>query len=495
MVRLLLAAIAVVAGLALVPDAAASTAVRHGCTASVPEPGSTAPVDICWTLFRPEGADAAHPVPLVMDGHGWAGSRAKDGRLFADFLRAGFGVLSFDQRGFGSSGGHAHWQHPDFEGQDVQRLVDFVAGIDWVQQDGPGDPRIGAIGGSYGGGYQLAGALTEIRDRGRTRFDALAPQITWWDTKGSLAPDGVLRTYWTSLLLRDGRDAMTPALRDALVVADATGTWSAELDALLEKNGPAWHVQQGRRLDVPVLLRQGHTDNLFNLNEGLRLFDELLTPAARARSTFIGFNGGHTGPTFVPLGLAGIDDPCTRALGGSTYFPMLARFFTQSLKGEPTGLGGHGRYHLTTAMDRCVTVDAVTPTRDVALGRVVAGSGPGAPVAWMVADGPLRIAGVPSVDAIVSSAGVDARLFFALSVGATPADARIVQNNMLPVRVPMPVTGERRHITLPAVAVDVPAGQSLFLTVSPFSDASFGHGSRTPGAVVLDDAVVHLPVR
>jgi hypothetical protein len=30
--------------------------------------------------------------------------------------------------------------------------------------------------------------------------------------------------------------------------------------------------------------------------------------------------------------------------------------------------------------------------------------------------------------------------------------------------------------------------------VSPFSDMSFGHGSRVPGVVVLDHPVVHLPV-
>ena len=486
--RRLLVVLALLACVLVVPDASAAPLVRHGCTASVPEPGSAEPVEICWTLFRPDGADARHPVPLILDSHGWSGSRMKDRHVFAPLLDAGFGVLSFDQRGFGASGGDAHWQHPDFEGQDVQRLVDLAAGIDWVQQDGPGDPRIGAFGGSYGGGYQLVGALTEIRDRGRTRFDALAPMITWFDAKESLAPAGVLRTYWVSLLLRDGADAMTPALRDGLLLAEATGTWPGALDAVLAKNGPAWHVRQGRRLDVPVLLRQGHTDNLFNLNEGLRIYDELLTPAARARSRFVGFNGGHTGPTFVPLGLAGIDDPCSRSLAGGDVWPLTVRFFTETLKRQPTGLTGSGRYHLTTAMDRCRSVDAVAPTRDVQLGRVNAG-------VWKLADGPISLAGLPSLDADVTSVGVDARLFFALSVGRTPADARIVQNNMLPIRIPMPVAGEHRRVQLPAVAVDVPAGQSLFLTVSPFSDASFGHGSRTPTTIVLDRLVVHLPVR
>ncbi len=65
---------------------------------------------------------------------------------------------------------------------------------------------------------------------------------------------------------------------------------------------------------------------------------------------------------------------------------------------------------------------------------------------------------------------------------------------MLPVREPAPVAGEQRRIELPSVAVDVPEGQSLFLLATPVSDAFPGFGSRTPGAIVLQDAVVRLPV-
>jgi ABC-2 type transport system ATP-binding protein len=39
----------------------------------------------------------------------------------------------------------------------------------------------------------------------------------------------------------------------------------------------------------------------------------------------------------------------------------------------------------------------------------------------------------------------------------------------------------------------VPAGQSLYVLASPLSDTFVGMGSRTPGAVLLEDTVVHLP--
>jgi ABC-2 type transport system ATP-binding protein len=86
------------------------------------------------------------------------------------------------------------------------------------------------------------------------------------------------------------------------------------------------------------------------------------------------------------------------------------------------------------------------------------------------------------------------RAFYGLAVGTSPADAQLVQGNVQPVNEHAPVAGERRGGELPSVAVDVPAGKSLFLLVTAVSDAFPGFGSRTPGAIVFQDAVVRLPV-
>ena len=69
-----------------------------------------------------------------------------------------------------------------------------------------------------------------------------------------------------------------------------------------------------------------------------------------------------------------------------------------------------------------------------------------------------------------------------------------MQGNVLPVNELLPVAGEKRRIELPSVAIDVPAGQNLYVLASPVSDMFAGMGSRTPGAIVLQDAVVRLPV-
>ena len=44
---------------------------------------------------------------------------------------------------------------PAFEAKDVQWMLDWVATQPGVRLDGPGDPRVGMAGGSYGGGIQL----------------------------------------------------------------------------------------------------------------------------------------------------------------------------------------------------------------------------------------------------------------------------------------------------------------------------------------------------
>ena len=485
------------------PATAAAVTTTDGCLQSVPDPGTTAPVDICFTIFRPAGATPDRPVPMVLHSHGWGGSRTTDPASFAYLTDAGFGVLSFDQRGFGESGGQAYIENPDVEGKDVRKIVDLVAAQDWVKQQRPGDPVLGAIGGSYGGGYQFVGAFSELRDTGTTRFDALVPEITWHSLTESLFPQGVPRTEWAAALTAAGlpTDALPPIVLQGFAEAAATGNVPTYLHDFLDKNGPEWHVRQGRRLNIPVLFGQGATDNLFPLDQGLKNFRRALTDKARAKSIFVGYNGGHTLPALVPSG-SNLDipvttgsDACSPSLGSPTFADLGLRFLQQNLQGKKSGLTGFGKFHLTTAAGRCVTVPTVAPNTDVQLGDVVSTVGVGAPIAYPIAQGPITIAGSPTLDAAITTLGLDNRAFLALSVGTSPLDAKIVQNNVLPIRENGIVLNKpRTGVELPSVAVDVPAGQTLFLTVSPVAEMYAGFGSRVVGAMKLRNVVLHLPV-
>jgi len=497
-------ALALVGTAAAVPtlasDAGAAT-TTNACVNSVPEPGSTDPVKICYSLFKPAGADAKHKVPMVFHSHGWGGSRTTNADDFSAFLEAGYGVLSFDQRGFGESGGQAHVENPDFEGRDVENLVAMVAKLPWVQLDRPGDPRLAAIGGSYGGGYQFAGAFRELMDRGEPVFDALAPEITWYDLKESLAPQEVARSAWITALTAAGINALPPEIVLAAGQGLATGMWpdgtvpgSTDLDAFFKKNGPKWHVSQGRRLDIPVLFGQGATDTLFPLEQGLTNFQKALTRKAQRHSIFVGYNGGHVLPAVFPQAVGTAADPCSKKLAGGDFTDLAIRFFTEKLKHEPTGLRGYGRYHLATAGAACTTVSSVKANQRFEVGTVATTETVGGPLAVKIVDGPIRIAGTPYLHGTMYAAGVNNRAFYGLAIGTNAADAKLVQNNVLPINELQPVAGEERTIELPSVAVDVPEGQSLFVLATPVSDTFVGMGSRTPGAVILQDGTVRLPV-
>ena len=482
--------------------------VTNGCLTSVPDPGTTAPVEICYTIFRPErpraGAKQKYKLPMLMHSHGWGGSRTKTAAAFKPFLDAGYGVLSFDQRGFGESGGHAYVENPEVEGHDVRALVRKISKLKWVRKDGKRDPRLGAIGGSYGGGYQFLAAFELLRLRGKPVFDALAPEITWHDLRDSLAPRDVVRTAWALALSAASvpTDALPPNIYKALVEGSATGQWpdgsipgSENLNAFFEKNGPKWHVRNGRKLDIPVLIGQGMTDSLFNAEEAFRNWETAITDRARRKSIFVGYNDGHVLPAAFPQGIEVKSDPCSKDLAGSTFQALSVRFFDEHLKGKKTGLTGYNRLHLSTVGSKCTTVPSFHPNKTIDLGTVTTVTGPaGAPVSTAVAKGPIRVAGLPSITADVTSLGVDTRVFYGLAIGTSPADARLVQKNVMPWREASPVTDVRREFTLPGVAVDVPEGQTLFLLATPTSDTFVGMGSRPPGAITLENTKLHLPV-
>jgi len=470
---------------------------------------------IAISVFEPAAAAAAQ-VPVVLHSHGWAGTRTSTiGGTVQTFLDAGFGVVSIDQRGHGESGGEANVQDPTLETEDIKNVIDYVATLDWVlhNTDDLGlpianDPVLAAIGGSYGGGYQTMTALDEIADEGRTRFDALAPEITWYDLPESLAPQKVVRTAWNVLLYGVGAPMVPQYIHEAFAWGSGTGQWpdgtlydqpvpvAPNLDAEFHEHSPVAFAEEGIRITVPVLLRQGISDNLFNLNQGLHIFDEAVTDEARAQSYLIGYNGGHVLPNALPAGTAGGSDACSP---GGNFTSLTIEFFRRVFSGTSTDGLLPARYNLTTVDGTdCLSLDSIGVTEEIDVAfegstTIPTTAGAGAPLHVAVAEGPVTASGIPRLEGTLTSTGLDSRAFFGLAIGTNPTDATVIQNNLMPLRQVLPTTGTSFDIELPGISVDVPEGQTLFLTISPVSDMYFGHASRVPAAMLLSDLTLSLP--
>jgi ABC-2 type transport system ATP-binding protein len=261
-------------------------------------PAGDEPVDLDTTLYLP--TDRGGPVPAVLLAHGFGGTKESVRADAEDLAGLGYAVLAYTARGFGRSGGEIHLDHPVYEVRDAQRLLDWLAARTEVRKDADGDPRVGVVGGSYGGGLAL---MLAAQDR---RVDAIVPMITWNDLSRSFLPestgadpvDGVFKKGWAGLFFggsagigadptcgRFARDVCEMYQRTA-----TTGRATPEAVALLRRSSPANVLD---RIKSPTLLIQGEADTLFPLSEADANARGIAANGTPVRVAW--FTGGHDG--------------------------------------------------------------------------------------------------------------------------------------------------------------------------------------------------------
>ncbi|MEV5949005.1 CocE/NonD family hydrolase [Streptomyces sp. NPDC051993] len=305
------------------PGAAGSQVTVTALKFTVQAGGRTCAVDA--DLYRPAGVDKAHPAPAVLTTNGFGGSKS-DGttdataRAFAD---RGYVALAYSGLGFGASGCLISLDDPGSDGRAASRLIDFLAGtraaddgtrIGFVTKDGPGDPRVGMIGGSYGGAVQMATAAVDHR------VDALVPLITWNDLTYALDPNnagdrtvpGAFKWQWTNgfYLIGESQPITLPNLDPSRwgslgcvhFVPNAcktigllnSGSYPAAATAAMRRYArsvsPAGYLD---RVEAPTLLIQGQTDSLFNLNEATATYRTLKEQGTTTK--MIWQSWGHSG--------------------------------------------------------------------------------------------------------------------------------------------------------------------------------------------------------
>lgn len=197
--------------------------------------------------------------------------------------KAGYNVVTWDPRGFGESGGTVSIDSADFEAKDVSALIDWVSAQPGVELDAPGNPRVGMVGGSYGGGIQFVTAATDCR------VDVITPTIAWNSLATSLYPAETFKAGWAGILMMvSGSSNLDPHISAANDDATATG--------VLSQADRSWFVDRGpdnllSDIHIPTLIVQGTVDNLFPLSEGVRNYQALSANGIPLAMTW--FCGGH----------------------------------------------------------------------------------------------------------------------------------------------------------------------------------------------------------
>ncbi len=405
---------------------------------------------IAFTVHEPTQFTEGAKYPLILEGHGYGGTRVTAGERAAldpalplsRLLDAGYGVISFDQRGHGDSGGQIRILDPDVEGQDLLQALDWAeTELPWLAYRND-NLLLGAIGGSYGGGYQhLIYAIDP-----KHRLDAIAPEITWHDLRYSLYQGSVFKTFWATALSAMGNatpGGHDPVVNEGLAEGYQNAIGQDKLD-LLYRNSLISHCENnntstagGALTPIDALYWQSAGDSLFNLNDAVHNFqclgalggDVRLLVKTSGHDSLVGGGSGDTCGTLDKTQsiVDWYDEKLKGVAGKASYIPQHCFHI---------GVGGTDGVVTTALPAPTLTVPGLTATLVAQDGNtqvqslLLATAGPGGAV----------VAGVPTFQMTVTDpSGLNAGdpiifLGLASSAAGTTTDTLLMANQVAPVR-------------------------------------------------------------
>ncbi len=505
----------------------------------IESPVINAATQAATTIIRATVYTPAHnegdTYPLILNSHGWGGSRysqsdvdnndpgdaSDSSRNFFDLVdsqvealwAAGFAVISYDERGFGrnddgdnGSDDGAHGMSPDYEIEDAKAVVDWaLANLD-LTLDAPGDPRMGALGGSYGGAFQLMLAGED------PRIDALVPGATWFDFGQALLPNGVIKkAYGLGLCARAQSDMaqLSTEVARACTEGAFTSVTREQLDASQEAQNvfilnSLKTMSEGAGFvmpDVDVLWLQGNRDILFNLNQGVLGFEFLQQGGGDVR--LLSHEGGH-GIRALRAGAGAQGELGLSFCGPIDTITTLTAWLSEKLKGgAATSLP---RVCLSLDDNQAVYLDAVPRGTQAFRVPIAATSLSGAdhhndnhPTSaatfiplGTVATEPQVLAGVPIANLVVSAdagnadptpaTGPAAGVFIGIGIQRNGGDLILVDDQVQPFISTDPrVSSAQAPVNLIGVAEDLHAGDQVGLLLYARHDQYENHAAQPAG--------------
>jgi ABC-2 type transport system ATP-binding protein len=460
-------------------------------------------------FFPGAGVGPGDRAPTIMIGPGWGGSGEtnQNGGSVGPFRSEGYNVLTWDPRGFGGSGGTVMIDHPEFEGRDAQALIDYIAQQPEARLDGPGDPRLGMSGASYGGGIQFVTAGLD------GRVDAIAPTIAWNSLVTSLFKNGAIKSGWGLALSGLGvaqgvapgivspagvqTGHQSPQFYSTVVQGTSTGQVSEEDKQWFAEHGPDFLLPNIR---IPTLILQGTVDTLFTPDEAH--FNFLGLADNRIPLKMMWYCGGH--------GVCLTEGDGNAAIGDSDR-AQKARiaWFARYLKGDKdvdTGpvfewIDENGEWHSSEAypLNQVGTLEGsgsgelpLSPGSSAGSGVVVyASPSPVSVKATIPAPAdPVHVLGAPELTIAYSGLANPQRTFVYAQIVDLSRDV-VVNNQATPI--PVTLDGEQHELSLPLERIasrSTAAGYELQIVPG----TSVYDIQRSAGFIDVSRAEVKLPV-
>jgi predicted acyl esterase len=495
------------AGLGAAPAAAGTFGIR-GLTLT-----ATDGTQLKATLFVPHGRVVPRGgYPAIIFLHNWGADRSS----MAPYARAaashGYVVLTYDQRGWGASGGSVDVSGP-LTVDDAVNAVRWLRGGQGLRPPAgflrpPVNPsEVGMSGISYGAGTTLNAAAAGAH------LAAIAPVIPWSNLGTALLPGGTIKSGYVLQLLRE-----CPRCDPLLNTLYTDATTHADDTFVARSTDARSSLGRAGTIDVPTFLVQGRRDFLFPPEQTIALYDRLTGP----KRLYVGLlghapatNPANEGPyvtgeilawfdhwlrhidngmeTRAPVEYASDPDPFGVGTTTTPFNPRATRSFARPQEGSQAvtlypSAGGVLAAAAPSGAAAPDVIEAPTNATDPAQG-----------VAYVSAPltAPLAIRGAPALQlALESGDGFDhvvAELWW--SLGGRSALAGVGSQWVGPSLSinPAPIS-----VYMQDVVSDVPAGATLRLVVegstNPVYSSWFAQGYARPNApgshlTILHDSV------
>lgn len=426
----------------------------------------------------------------------------------------GYNVITWDPRGEWDTRDRAlpglQIDNPFFEGRDASAIITWASSAanparSQVTMEAPGDPLIGMVGGSYGGGIQWVTAGAD------PRVDVISPQISWNSLISALYPNtNQFKTGWGTILLlalaATGAD-INPQIYTGIGTGVTLGWLSQTAQAVLSSSGPTVLLNN---IDIPTLIYQGMEDGLFQLQESVNnaeaVFGNTGTPVK-----LVWFCGGH-GTCNTPLNpdqddrglidnlkwldqyLAGSGTPADDVPAFQWYDQQGFYYSSDKLPFEPgfnlpnpystSGNGGLLGVWPLLGGSGPGGVDGVSPLLTF----------PNASPAWNALNTTFtpppdsQVVGAPELSFTYQGLGTTRTVYAQLIDNTT---GKVLQNLVTPI--PVVLDGRERTVTIPLANIAYTTTGTLTLQIT--SSATNFENFTSYGLVNISDVTLDLPIR